>query len=199
VDRGDEKIPEQEFIVPKAESSNRFFGIDNVCKIGRLLRLVLMAPVIVVVAVTSIPVSMFERRTMRQREKRFAADMRAIGRLVSWIEARSQIDNECGTLIEESSPDGYRLWWTPEDIPAVSPYPCCFEDGKIPDVQAYGPVFEWCRSRFTNPASGTARLIDMAVEDGKDAMTYLCTDCAARRRVRVYRPKTQLESLSFSR
>jgi hypothetical protein len=200
VDKGDEKIPEKELIVPKTESSNRFLSMDNVGKIGRLLRLVLMAPVILIVGVASIPVCMFERRIMRQREKRFAADMKTVGRLVSWIEARSQIDNERGTLIEESvSPDGYRLWWTSEDIPTVSPYPCCFEDGKIPDVQVYRPFFEWCRFRFTNPESGTAQLIDLAAVDGKDATTYLCTDSAAHRRVRIHRPEAQSASPSLSR
>jgi hypothetical protein len=52
-----------------------------------------------------------------------------------------------------------RLWWTSDDVPAVSPHPCLFEEA--PDsLESINSEFDaWCRSRYTNPQSGVAQLV----------------------------------------
>ena len=57
--------------------------------------------------------------------------VRARCRLVTWAETRSPIDVLRGTLIDENVPGCVsRLWWTPEDVPALSPHPYCPEGDK---------------------------------------------------------------------
>lgn len=117
--------------------------------------------------------------------------MRATGRVVSWADARAQVDGQHGTFVEEFvSTGGCRLWWTPEDVPATTPYPCRFKDhdsklvdqlvrdGKFEelkglraaDASQYAMFDEWCRSRLTSPQSGTALLVDLARSDHQELM-----------------------------
>jgi len=143
------------------DGSSRSSLRHNIPKIGRILVFVLALTLILIVAVASIPASLIEQSRMRRRERRFAADMKSAGRLISWVDARSEVDNGHGTFIGESVvPRGYRLWWTPEDIPVISPYPCYFEGFKLPDRE-HALFFEWCWTRFTSPDSGIARLVDI--------------------------------------
>lgn len=157
----------------------------KISRIVTLSLLVLSSPLILTWIVVQVPFSVVEHAAMRRREKRFAIRMGAAGRLIAWAEARSQIDNQHGTLIGESvAHDAYRLWWTAEDIPAISPYPCCFEGNKPPEPWEHIVFDDWCRSRFTNPASGTARLVDIQRAD-QEWLDYLLT--AGNRYVRVHR------------
>ena len=135
--------------------------------------------------------------------------MRAAGRVVSWVHARSQVDAQHGTLVEEFvCTDGYRLWWTPEYVPDVCPYPCRFKsdeaaeakhfdqmlrDGqleRVKELQAavatqYAASSEWCRSRYTNPESGTALLVDIAHSDEHEWMHYLVGAADGRRFIHI--------------
>src|SRR5512143_3749894 len=120
------------------------------------------------------PFSIVDRKRMVRRQKSFDAQMAAAGRLIPWAELRSQLTaNSQGTIIEEDTQDDlYNVWWTPEDIAALSPHPCCFETPSPTTKQAteeFRPFFEWCRSRFTNPESGTALLVDV----GKDFWNFV--------------------------
>jgi hypothetical protein len=123
-------------------------------------------------AAVSIPVTWVSRFLMHRRENRFASRMRACGKLVSWSEARAQVEQGCGFFVEEtlSAKGPYRLWWTPIDIPSESPHSCCFE--RFPEcgesVNPESPAFhKWCRSRLTDPDCGAAQLVDLADVDRK--------------------------------
>jgi hypothetical protein len=102
--------------------------------------------------------------------------MRATGRLVAWAEARSQIDAQHGTFIgERVSGYAHRLWWTPEDVAALSPHPCGFGDDKPPELWEHILFDEWCRSRYTNPQFGSARLVDIRKPDEPEWLSHLLT------------------------
>jgi len=151
--------------------------VGKVKKIALAALLIVLSPAILalllIVIIVQIPSSAIDWRRRVRRQKRFAAQMAAAGRLMPWAELRHRLDaNSLGTLIEEDAEDDlYNIWWTPDDIAALSPHPCyfeppCPETGR--DMEGFRPFFEWCRSRFTNPESGTALLVDI----GKDFRGY---------------------------
>jgi len=161
---------------------------------GKIALIAFVVPLTVIWIVVQIPFSLVESAAKRQRDRWFAATMRAEGRVVSWADARAQVDAQHGTFVEELvSTDGYRLWWTPEDVPATCPYPCRFKENdseridqllrdgqfeQLKELQAadashYAMFDEWCRSRLTSPQSGTARLVDISRSDGREWMDYM--------------------------
>lgn len=186
MDNDSAKISDRDLTVPPSPQSVRFLSKENTAKIGNttipypfsaVLGL-LMIPVLGVAAAASIPVAGISRFIKRRGETRFAAQMKDARRWISWAEAHSEVERGRGTFIEEnlSFKGPFRLWWTPEDIPAASPYPCSFEalaDGFLePGAIAF---YGWCHSRFTNPESGIALLVDqrMGIDDLEKALAVL--------------------------
>jgi hypothetical protein len=57
-------------------------------------------------------------------------DMKAANRSVSWAEACSRAENGNGCLISDhqSMKGPVRVWWTSNDVPAITPYACFFEE-----------------------------------------------------------------------
>ena len=156
----------------------------KISRIASLALLVLISPLILLWIIVQLPVSVVQRIIVRQREKRFAAEMRATGRLVTWADARSQLDNQHGTFIEETvSAHAYRIWWTPDDVSDLSPYPCCLDDDNPPELWEHILFDEWCRSRFTSPESGTAQLVD--IRKPEEAGLWDSLHAAGKRYVRV--------------
>ena len=95
--------------------------------------------------------------------------MAAADRVITWAELRFRFGaNSQGTLIEEDA----NIWWTPEDIAALSPHPCCFDEPSPKtksEREQFMPFFEWCRSRFISLESGTALLVDI----GEDFWSFV--------------------------
>jgi hypothetical protein len=111
----------------------------------------------------SIPVTKVWQAIKRRQERKFVTEMKSANRLVSWTEARSYIENGNGFLISEhfSLKGPTRLWWTPDDIPAVSPHRYLFETNSDP-FNSINSEFElWCRSRYSDPRSGGAHLVEL--------------------------------------
>jgi hypothetical protein len=166
-------------------------GPGKVNRIARAALLILLSPAILtltlIFVIVQAPSSIIDRRRRVRRQKSFAAQMEASGRLVPWAELPSQLDsNSQGTLIEEDAEDDlYNIWWTPEDIATLSPHPCCFDEPcpqTMPNMEGFRPFFEWCRSRFTSPESGKALLVDV----GKDFWSF-CEGTRGRPRVHIKR------------
>jgi hypothetical protein len=137
-------------------------------KIALATLLIVLSPVILVFilfyVIAQIPSSIVRGRQRARREKTLQAQMAATGRLMPWAELRSKLDaNFQGTLIDEDGGDDLiNTWWSPEDIATVSPHLCCFKrptKETMHDFDKFHPFFEWCRSRFTSPESGTALLV----------------------------------------
>lgn len=95
--------------------------------------------------------------------------MKKAGRLMEWQEFKQVEASGGGTAIGEylSINGPFRLWWTPEDISRTSPYK--WEREKhlaFPFMEPeFLPFFEWCYARYTNPASGAARLVSVPKEE----------------------------------
>ena len=165
--------------------------LGKVKRIALAALLIVLSPAIlafcVIFIIVQIPSSAVDHRRRVRRRKSFAAQMSAAGRVITWAELRSQLDaSPHGTLIEEHAEEDLYVWWTPEDIAALSPHLCCFDEPcpkTRSDMEVFRPFFDWCRSRFTSPESGTALLVEV----GKDFWTY----CEATRD----RPRAQIRRL----
>jgi hypothetical protein len=95
--------------------------------------------------------------------------MSAAGRLMTWKEFQVAIENGRGTAIGEllSTQGPFRLWWTAENILAVSPHKYDRDHHFAwPDPELV-PFFEWCHAQFANPQSGRARLDCVPEEERK--------------------------------
>lgn len=144
-----------------SESSDRFSSRYN--PLSAILG-ILLIPVMLIVGPLSTPFGAIRRRIADRKKQRFESEMKAAGRLIPWSDACSRVANGNGTLIwERLSFKDSRLWWTSDDLAAISPYPCYFDEGPAPwDHQ---PSFDWCRSHFTNPEGGTGLLVNRNVKD----------------------------------
>jgi hypothetical protein len=128
-----------------------------------LLMFLAALPLILIALPLSIPYTYFRRSLMRRSERKFAEQMKAAGRFMPWDQFQSAIENGSGTAISEhlGIHGPVRMWWTPEDVPALSPHK--FEPyGRRAwlDPQ-YTPFFRWCDARYTNAVSGQASLVDL--------------------------------------
>lgn len=123
---------------------------------------VLFFALFLIVALISIPATRMYFGLQRRRERRFTAKLRAAGRVISWEDARSLVEQGRGLFIAEylSIKGPHRLWWTPDTVPALCPYPCCFDD--FPDFLPHlsGPFHLWCRARYTDVNSGSALWVE---------------------------------------
>jgi len=99
----------------------------------------------------------------RRQERKFATQMKAANRLVSWSEVRSHVENGHGCLISDhlSYKGPVRLWRTQDDVPGVSPYPYVLEESPDSLESPNSELDAWCRARFTTPQSGTAVLVEL--------------------------------------
>lgn len=135
-----------------------------------ILFLPIYLPLFLIAGAISIPWTYVQTLRQRRQERRFEARMKASGRLMTWRELELAIVNKRGTVIGESmSTKGpFRLWWTPDDIPAVSPHR--FERGHHwawPEPEFF-PFFDWCHAHYTNPKSGFARLVTSSERERRE-------------------------------
>lgn len=98
----------------------------------------------------------------RRRERRFAASMAKRGRLMDFAEFELALTRGRGTVIDETvTAEGpWRLWWTPDDVRADSPYPVASGEwvNLVWDTR-YALFFQWCAAAYTDPRAGTGRLV----------------------------------------
>jgi hypothetical protein len=118
-------------------------------------------PLFLLVGAISIPVSYVLGWKQRLEERQFAKKMKGAGRFMHWDEFKQAIEKGEGTTIGEhlSMKGPFRLWWTPEDIPATSPHPCERKMHAAFLEEEFLPFFEWSYERFTHPQRGLARLV----------------------------------------
>jgi hypothetical protein len=160
---------------------------DLLCRsrLAFLLFVILTLPFLPILIPVQIGGELVESIVLKRREKKLAGRMKGTERLVSWPDVCGWIDQGEGYLIAESvylsRPP--RFWWTAEDIPGISPYRCYFDE--VPDDPA---LFEdWCRNRYTDPHTGTAKLVHTVDVDTREQ--YEATDRydALRRCVHIHR------------
>ena len=140
-----------------------------------ILFLPIYLPLFFVAAAVSIPWTYVQKLRQRTQEKRFATEMESSGRIMTWREFESALENGEGTAIGEylSLKGPFRLWWTPKDIPAISPHNFDREHHfAFPEPQ-FASFFDWCREQFTSPQSGQAKLVLVPEEERPELKTKL--------------------------
>ena len=98
----------------------------------------------------------------RRRERAFAGKMAERGRVMPLAAFEEAMVRGEGTAIDEAvSADGpWRIWWTPEDVMAESPYPVAVGEWvNLAWEPRLLPFFTWAAGRYTDGESGTARLV----------------------------------------
>ena len=110
-------------------------------------------------AAVSIPWTYIQKSVQRRRERQFTEQMKKAHRLMDWQAFQQAQQNGTGTAIGEylSTKGPFRLWWTAEDIQALSPHEWKREQHFAWIEDEFRPFFEWCYARYTNPQSGTAQ------------------------------------------
>jgi hypothetical protein len=118
-------------------------------------------PLFFIVGALSIPWTYFQKSRQRNQEKKFAEQMKKTGRLMRWEEFQRTEPNGEGTAIGEylSMKGPFRLWWTPDDIPATCPHNWNREKHFAWMEPEFLPFFQWCYARYTNPQTGSAHLV----------------------------------------
>jgi hypothetical protein len=132
-------------------------------------------PLLFLAAAMSIPWTYIHKLKQRRQERKFVEQMKKASRLMSWEEFKQATGNGEGTAIGEylSTKGPFRIWWTPEDVPATSPHKWKREQNVAWMEPEFLPFFEWCYARFTNPQSGMARLVPIPEEERKQLRAML--------------------------
>jgi hypothetical protein len=121
-------------------------------------------PLFFLVALLSIPVMPVVRFFQKRRYERFKAEMGVAGRIVSWEYANGQRSIRNGTLVYENvtGKGAWSLWWTPDRIADVNPFP--FPTASEKEAAAFGPDFaafrKWCYQNYLDPIFGKAFLVE---------------------------------------
>jgi|HubBroStandDraft_4_1064222.scaffolds.fasta_scaffold14632_6 hypothetical protein len=133
-------------------------------------------PLLFLAGAVSIPWTYLQKLEQRRQERRFAEQMKKAGRLMQWQEFKQVEANGTGTAIGEypSMKGPFRLWWTPDDIPATSPHRWKRERHVAWREPEFVPFFEWCYARYTDPQSGLARLVLVPGEE-QNQLTKILT------------------------
>jgi hypothetical protein len=127
---------------------------------------ILLLPLFLFGALLSIPYTWIWRKVRATQEADFARQMNQAGRTISWERARTQTADGAGTLLCECLSSGpSRFWWTPDRVAELSPFPFLRSSDKEhiwlePKFRAFG---QWCFETYTNPASGSALLVERTV------------------------------------
>ena len=135
-------------------------------------------PLLFLAGAISIPWAYLQKSERRRQERRFAEQMKKAGRLMLWQEFKQVEANAgSGTAIGEylSTKGPFRLWWTPDDIPATSPHKWKREQDVAWREPEFVPFFEWCYARYTSPQSGLARLVLVPGEEQKQLKAILAS------------------------
>ena len=112
-----------------------------------------------VAGVLSFPYVMLTAFGRKRNKHKLQERMEAQGRVIEWTEFLNALNETRGTaIIERYSFKGpVYLWWTPENLFDVCPYPTV--DWTTLHDENYGPFAEWCRIRYTSRDAGSAVLV----------------------------------------
>ena len=137
----------------------------------------IFVPLLFVAGAVSIPWAYIQMARQRRQERRFAEQMEQAGRLMPWQEFKQAVANGTGTAIGEylSTKGPFRLWWTPDDIPATSPHKWKRDQPVGWMTPEFLPFFQWSYARYTNPRSGLAQLVPVPEKEQNQLLTSMLT------------------------
>lgn len=148
---------------------------SDLAKLGWLLLSPFFITVLFVAAACSIPITWLFRLSQAQQLRRLLVQMRTRDRVLQWDEFRSLVVEKQGTVIGESlSIKGpFRLWWTPQDVPALSPHPCNADTVPPYFEPEFAPFSKWCVMHYINLEEGSAKLVDVPKAEWKTLESVL--------------------------
>jgi hypothetical protein len=147
-----------------------------------LVLFIALLPLLLLLAGFSYPYGGIGVLLNRYQERQFLKKLKLMGRTVSWEETRRKLQGpQPGTLLGEalSMHGPWRLWWTPDAIATISPFPFHMSQGegnKKGDErfawldEKFIPFGEWCRTRYTSETSGSATLVDPGTLERKSLL-----------------------------
>jgi hypothetical protein len=132
---------------------------------GLLATLCIGLPLVIFVLFRVIPIEFGSRLRDRWREKRLRRHLVSLGRVLTASQLDAKLASGEGTLIiEHLLPMGFlREWWTEDDVIGRSTVPLPTSPLLLPEgmdstlLHAYAI---WCMWKYTDPATGTAKLTD---------------------------------------
>jgi hypothetical protein len=140
---------------------------------------ILLVPILMMAAVVSIPYAWARRTLVKRKELRFKRRMKSMARLKTWNDVESCLADKTATFVVESlSMKGpSRLWWTPDRISEISPFPFVSSDNRdrLCYEMEFRPFGNWCFHRYTSPRSGKAFLVEIPVEQSKEIWKRVTT------------------------
>ncbi len=98
----------------------------------------------------------------RRRERAFVSLMAGRGRVMELGAFEAAMARGEGTAIDEAvtSEGPWRIWWTGEDVGAVSPHPVAVGEWVMLAWESrWFPFFGWAAGRYLDVEKGTARLV----------------------------------------
>ena len=121
---------------------------------------VLGIPLLLVAALLSIPYVFIAGIWIAIRERRLFRRLRSSHRTLRWPQVEQHLRDGTGTLIiEQAQKQSLRLWWTPDDVTAETPFPAPpFDELNLFFADPKQPFVAWCFERYLSPATGTASL-----------------------------------------
>jgi hypothetical protein len=124
--------------------------------IGCLLGL----PLLLILALLSIPYGIVYGICMASRERRLFRRLTSARRTLPWTEVAQHLRAGSGTLIiEQGLKQRSRLWWTPDDISSLAPLQVPeFDEIDFLPSDIPKPFVSWCYERYLSPVTGTAAL-----------------------------------------
>lgn len=128
-------------------------------EVGPFLSVFVFLPLLLIGAILSRPLGPIFN-WWQKRKKRLLKDAVAKrGGLMPWNDFVPTAEEKRGTLIIEGNIfKGPNLWWTAEDVRAMSPHPY---PGDSDDFRSreFQPFRAWCYRRYSDPVTGCALLV----------------------------------------
>ena len=127
---------------------------------GPVFGVLIGLPLLLIAAVLSIPYAIVARIYIAARERRLFRRLCSHDRTLPWSEVEQHLRDGTGTLIvEQAQKQGLRLWWTPDDVAAETPFPPPpFDELNLFFADPQQPFVAWCFERYLSPSTGTASL-----------------------------------------
>lgn len=126
---------------------------------GPVASCLVFMPLLAIAAPLSIPYMLVRRAVWNRHEKFLGSRMAKVNRVIGWADFIKVVNENRGTLIAEceSSKGPFRRWWTPDNIYALTPYPC--GDHVSMWFGEFLPFRKWCFEKYTSQTTGSAVLV----------------------------------------
>jgi hypothetical protein len=105
----------------------------------------------------SLPITYVSSFLERRREAEFRKQLSVSNRCIEWHRLGSRLASDGGTVLIQTRGNKLapRLWWTPEDVLTLAPYP---PPESLFFLEPPHEFIDWCNKRYLDERHGTAIL-----------------------------------------